>query len=188
VSFFPSKTGQLQGAHLSHTNFTAGVAAIRALLPHSNGISSLDTIISAHPLSTPFGRAIAYTAIFEGSSFATLNSTELFHVENSAIPEHDVNDILSATQHTIPSPTILFIRPAHLQSLSSSITTEAQQSSFLYSFASRHKLSGMTDGFITKDSLWDRIIFDGARSVVLGDSANTIRGVIVSGGMSQRSN
>lgn len=81
VSFFTSEAGRLQGAHLTHANVTAGVTAIRALLPQSNAISSLDTIISAHSLGTSFGRAVAYTAIFEGSSFCTLNSTKLFTIE-----------------------------------------------------------------------------------------------------------
>ena len=62
---------------------TAGVAAMRALLPLSHAMSSLDTVVSAHSLSTPYGRAIAYTAIFEGTSFATLKSSELYHVEES---------------------------------------------------------------------------------------------------------
>ena len=82
VSFYASETGQLQGAHLTHSNFIAGVAASRTLLTLSNGISSLDTIASAHSLSTSFGRAVAYTAIFEGSNFATLDSTKLFHIED----------------------------------------------------------------------------------------------------------
>jgi acyl-CoA synthetase (AMP-forming)/AMP-acid ligase II len=85
VSFFASDTGQLQGAHLTHANITAGIAAIRAVLPLSKGIGSLDTIASAHSLSTSFGRAVAYTAILEGSSFATLDSTKLFHIEDGAL-------------------------------------------------------------------------------------------------------
>lgn len=60
---------------------TAGVAAIRALLPPSHALSSLDTIVSAHNLGTAFGRAVAYSAIFEGTSFGTLESSKLFHVE-----------------------------------------------------------------------------------------------------------
>ena len=84
VSFF-SETGRLQGAHLTHANFTAGVAATRALLPLTNGISALDTIVSAHSLSSAYGRAIAYTALFEGSSFATLESTNLFHMKESEL-------------------------------------------------------------------------------------------------------
>lgn len=85
VSFFSSETGRLQGAHLTHANFTAGVAATRALLPLTNGISALDTIVSAHSLSSAYGRVIAYTALFEGSSFATLESTSLFHMEESKL-------------------------------------------------------------------------------------------------------
>lgn len=85
VSFFSSETGQLQGAHLTHANFTAGVAATRALLPLTNGISALDTIVSAHSLSSAYGRVIAYTALFEGSSFATLGSTNLFHIDEGEL-------------------------------------------------------------------------------------------------------
>ena len=85
VCFFSSETGQLQGAHLTHANFTAGVAATRALLPLTNRISALDTIVSAHSLSSAYGRVIAYTALFEGSSFATLESTNLFHMEGGEL-------------------------------------------------------------------------------------------------------
>ena len=77
VSYFEMAAGQLQGVQLTHENITAGVAAIRALLPIANTISSLDTIISAHSLGTPFGRAIAYTALYEGASFVTLESASL---------------------------------------------------------------------------------------------------------------
>jgi long-chain acyl-CoA synthetase len=86
ISFFASETGQMQGARLTHVNLTAGVSAVRALLPRSNGISSLNTVVSAHSLSTPFGRAVAYYAIFAESSFATLDSTQLFRAEGSKLP------------------------------------------------------------------------------------------------------
>ena len=64
--------------HFTHENITAGVAAVRAVLPLSNLLSSLDTVISAFPLSSPYGRAIAYTALFEAASFATVKSTGIF--------------------------------------------------------------------------------------------------------------
>lgn len=54
----------------------------------------------------------------------------------------------------------------------------------LYSFAYRHKLAGITEGFISKDSLWDRLVFDNARKTIMGDTANTIRGIVVTGGKS----
>ena len=59
-------------------NLTAGVAATRSLLSVSSPLTPLDTIISAFSLSTPHGRTIAYTAVYEGTSLATLNSTRTF--------------------------------------------------------------------------------------------------------------
>lgn len=82
TSFFATKDGQVHGAELTHENFTAGVAAVRALLPLSNTISPLDTIVSSHSLSTAYGRAIAYTAIYEGTSFATLDSSKIYVEED----------------------------------------------------------------------------------------------------------
>ncbi len=93
-------------------------------------------------------------------------------------------DLKTSESYPIPSPTLLFIKPTHLTSLSSAILEEAKSSSFvIFSLAWRHKLSGILEGFITKQSLWDRIVFDGARVSVMGKGAGTIRGVVISGGM-----
>lgn len=88
----------MQGAHLTHANLTAGVSAMRALVPHSNGVPSLDTVVSAHSLSTAFGRAVAYYAIFTESSFVTLDSTQLFRAEGSkllVLPLHFEDKLIS---------------------------------------------------------------------------------------------
>lgn len=181
ISFYESEPGLLQGAQLTHKNLTAGVAAVRALLPLSHAISPLDTLASSHSLSTAYGRAIAYTALFEGTSFATLASSELYHTEEESVTL-DTSDILSVKRkYPIPSPTILFIKPDHLKSLATAVIKESAKS-LLYSFGWRHKLTGVTEGFITKESLWDRVVFDGARTKILGEGAATLRGVIVSGG------
>lgn len=71
--------------HLTHQNITAGVTAIRALLPPNAPLSALDTIISAHSLSTAFGRTIAYTALYDGTSFATLESSKVFELGNGTV-------------------------------------------------------------------------------------------------------
>ena len=73
VSFHEGQSG-LGSTKFTHENVTAGVAAVRSMLPTSNMLSVLDTIVSAHPLNTIYGRVIAYTAIYEGTSFATLSS------------------------------------------------------------------------------------------------------------------
>ncbi len=73
--------GVVFGAQLTHENVTAAVAAVRALFPP---LRSRRWILSCrqHPLSTAFGRAVAYTAIYEGTSFATVLTSELYHAED----------------------------------------------------------------------------------------------------------
>lgn len=181
VSFFSSETGHIQGVQLTHENITAGVAAIRSLVPLAQAISPVDTIVSAYSLSSAFGRAIAYTAIFEGCSFATFDSSRLLRAEDVK-PRHDVPDVLSAQLCPIPSPTVMFLRPDHSQSLMEAILREAQKSFILFSFAWRQKMAAIHEGFLTKDSLWDRLVFDSARARVIGDGAGSLRAVIVSGG------
>ncbi|RDB24239.1 Long-chain-fatty-acid--CoA ligase 5 [Hypsizygus marmoreus] len=182
VSFFESESGHVQAAQLTHENMTAGVAATRGLLPLSHALSSLDTIVSAHPLSTAYGRAVAYTAIFEGTSFATLDSSKLYHPEEHSTTGIDVSDAVSHKAYPIPSPTVLFVKPGHLESTVSSIVKHASRSFLLYPFARRHKLASVSEGYISKESLWDRLVYDGARAKVIGDGASTLRGIIISGG------
>ncbi|KAF5387106.1 hypothetical protein D9615_001868 [Tricholomella constricta] len=181
VSFFETETGHVQGAQLTHENMTAGVAAVRALFPMSHALSPLDTLVSAHSLSTSYGRSIAYTAIFEGTSFASLASSKVYHPEEMTI-ENDVEDTLSSNVYPIPSPTILFVKPSNLESTVTAIIRKATESFVLYPFARRHKVASINEGFITKESLWDRLVFDGARAKIIGDGVGSLRGVVVSGG------
>ncbi|KAJ6623441.1 hypothetical protein B0H10DRAFT_2009737 [Mycena sp. CBHHK59/15] len=160
VSFFASESGHIQ------------VAAVRALLPLSHAPSPLDTVVSAHTLGTAYGRAIAYTALFEGTSFATLDSSKLFHPDEST-PQINVVDALSSKAYPIPPPTIAFLKPGHLHTLVHAILKEARKS-FL--------LAGISEGFVTKESLWDRLVFDAARARVAGDRSGSLRAVIISEG------
>lgn len=95
----------------------------------------------------------------------------------------DSKDATSGTQYPIPSSTVLFLRPEHLKVVTTDVIKQGARSWLLYPFAWRHKISGVSEGFVTKESLWDRVLFDGARSKVLGPTAATLRAVIVSGGM-----
>lgn len=187
--FFDTPSGQMQAVRFTHENMTSGVAAIRSLFPPSMALSSVDTIVSNHSLSTPYGRAIAHTALYENTSFATIDSTRMFDIarvgDNKSPTDdahlHDLADVLSARRHPIPQPTVLFIGPGHLEDLTSSILKHARES-WLYSFAWRHKLAAFAEGFLSKDSLWDRTVFDSARERVLGGMANALKAVIISGG------
>ncbi|KAF8633752.1 hypothetical protein AX17_004407 [Amanita inopinata Kibby_2008] len=181
VLFRTKKSGELEGIQFTHENMTAGVAAVRALLPSSNNFSILDTVVSGHSLNTAYGRVIAYTALFEGTSFATLAKVDS-HASDQSQLKMNLSVVTSYESCSIPSPTVLFIKPGHLEALVSRIHAEASKS-FLYSIALRHKLSGIAEGFISKESLWDRLVFDGARAKVIGEGAGTLRSVIVSDGL-----
>ena len=188
----------MRTAHFTHENVTSGVTAIRALLPPSTPLSALDTIVSAHSLSTAFGRSVAYTALYEGSSFATLESSKLFQLDLGityhldgyswlvltsvlTVSSSPIDDALSTRHLGLPPTTVLFLKPNHLHGIVDAIMANAKKS-FLFSLAWRHKLAGIFEGFFTKESLWDRLVLDNARSAVFGDDAPSIRGVVVSDG------
>ena len=82
----------------------------------------------------------------------------------------------------IPSPTVLFVHPDHLQELSAAVLSRARKSSFTYPVVWRHKLAALAEGFLSKESLWDRVVFDGARDYVMGRMAGTLKAVVTSGG------
>jgi len=188
----------VRAAHFTHQNITAGVTAIRALLPPSTHLSALDTIISAHSLSTAFGRSVAYAALYEGTSFATLESSKHFQLDLGMTYDTDsyslllltsgftvssspIDDVMSTHHLGLPPTTVLFLKPGHLDAVVDAIIANAKRS-FLFPLAWRHKLAGIFEGFISKESLWDRLVFDNARNTVFGEDAPSIRAVVVSEG------
>ncbi|KAF9036762.1 hypothetical protein BJ165DRAFT_1505745 [Panaeolus papilionaceus] len=179
--FYQTPSGQVQGVQLTHDNVTAGVCAVRALFPVSASLSPLDTLVSAFPISSPYGRSIAYTAIFEGCNFANVPSSELYHSDERDVKAEDLNT-LATRKYPIPAPTVMFLKPGHVVSLVSSINENAKSSTFLYALAWRNKVASILEGFVTNQSLWDRLVFDTARIKSLGDNAAALRSVIVSGG------
>ncbi len=91
---------------------------------------------------------------------------------------------MSSKRSPIPSPTILFLKSGHLVAFAQEIKKASEEIPVLSSVAWRHKIAGVREGFLTKESLWDRLVFDGARAKVLGDIAGTMRVGIISNGMS----
>ncbi|KAF8267856.1 acetyl-CoA synthetase-like protein [Lactarius quietus] len=179
VSFYRDADDQVRAVHLTHQNITAGVTAIRALLPPNVPLSALDTIISAHSLSTAFGRTIAYTALYDGTSFATLESSKVFTLATDL--EDPFADVKSTQPLGLPPATIYFLKPSHTEAVVNAIISNAKKS-LLFPLAWRHKVAGILEGYLTKESLWDRLVFDDARSSVLGEAASSTRAVIVSDG------
>ncbi|KAL5490430.1 hypothetical protein ACEPAI_5263 [Sanghuangporus weigelae] len=177
VSFYPGPKNELKATRLTHQNLTAGVAATRALFPLTGAISSSDSIVSSHSLSTSFGRAIAYTALYENAHFSTIDTTNFFSRDGTSTKEAEAVKQLCAT---VPAPTITFLTPSQLNSIISSILTLARNSPF-FSIAWRHKLSHLRHGFLSKDSLWDNSFLAGPRKTVLKGWADSLRSVIISG-------
>lgn len=179
----PNKVGT-RAVEFTQQNLTSGIAAIRSLLPVSSPFTPLDTVVSAFSLSTPYGRTIAYAAVYEGTSLATLDSTRIFTGDEDVRLDAPgaLKDIHSLSTFPIPSPTIMFVKPEHVISLTSSILSAARSESWLSGWGWRHKVAHAMEGFVTKESLWDRLVFDTARVKVLGEGAGTLRALIATGG------
>ncbi|KZV71784.1 acetyl-CoA synthetase-like protein [Peniophora sp. CONT] len=177
VSFYQGEDGQVHGAQLTHQNLTAGVTAVRALVPPSSPLTGLDTIVSAHSLSTAYGRSIAYTAVLEGCSFGTLTTSRIFKTDDS-VALAPLADLAAAKKLNLPAPTVLFVTPPHLDALVGSVLAEAKKS-LMFPIAWRHKLAAILEGSLTRESMWDRLVLNDAR---LSAGAATVRSVIVAGG------
>lgn len=89
---------------------------------------------------------------------------------------------MATKRYPMPSPTVLFIKPGHLKSVVTEVLHKASKRFLMFNLAKRHKLAGISDGFVTRDSLWDQSLFDGIRAKVIGDVAASMRAIIVSGG------
>ena len=76
----------------------------------------------------------------------------------------------------------MFLKPPHLQALVTSVLKDARKNILLHPFAWRHKVAGLAEGYLTKESLWDRLVYDAARGGVVGEVAGSLRLLVVSGG------
>ena len=56
--------------------------------------------------------------------------------------------------------------------------------SWFFNLAWRHKIYALKQGFVTNETLWDKLAFIPARKQVLGPMNTTLRAVVVSDGTS----
>ncbi|KAH7107449.1 acetyl-CoA synthetase-like protein [Auriculariales sp. MPI-PUGE-AT-0066] len=179
ICFHRAANNEIQATQFTHENFTAGVVATHFLLPYQNALSPKDSVVSAFPLATPFGRSVLYSALYNGASFTTVDSAKI--VTTVEPPAKDLADILAAVEsQKAPSPTVLVVTRQHLNSLTKSILSLLGGP--LKPLAWRHKSVALAAGSLTNDTLFDRIVFDSARRASLGQMGMTLRAVIVSGG------
>ena len=164
---------------MTHENITAGVTAIRGLFPASHAISALDTITSAHSMSSAYGRAIVYTAVFEGTSFASIPGSEVYVEDETR--RMSPADGLRVKKYPIPPTTMMFVNPEQLTWLTGRLEEEARKS-WVFNIGWKHKVAGVRDGFVSNQTLWDRLVLDGARAKATSEDIGVLSVVVVSGG------
>ncbi|KAF8520218.1 hypothetical protein BU17DRAFT_47102 [Hysterangium stoloniferum] len=188
VSFYDCVDGFMQNGmklffNLSQ-NVTAGITAGRMFFPLTDPISSLDSLLSMFPMSTPFGRSIAYTALYQGAnytSFPTVIQLDQKRKPFLADLRSESDRLLEFCMKSSASPTLLFLTSNNLKPVVNGILGAAK-SNFLYNLAWRHKVSALREGFLTKISFWDNLVWGHARSHVLDKIDLSLRGIVVSEG------
>ncbi|KIJ44134.1 hypothetical protein M422DRAFT_67748 [Sphaerobolus stellatus SS14] len=90
-------------------------------------------------------------------------------------------DILDFAQTSPATPTLMFLTPDFLKPVMSLILTAAR-SNPLFWLGWRHKIRGLQEGFLTKRSLWDNVVWEPARTKVLDKVEESLRGIVVSQG------
>ncbi|KAG9125035.1 hypothetical protein FRC07_009233 [Ceratobasidium sp. 392] len=172
VSYYADELGHPKAVQLTHQNMTAAVVSGRGLFAISSPVSSNDRILSSFSMNTPFGIGVAFQALWEGASFATKPNIGLFKSESDQA-EHSITSAVASTK-----PTLLFVTPSELASLSHQVL-ETAKSSFLYSLAWKRKMGALLEGNISRTTPWDRVVFEDAR---VNCSLADLRGVVTAGG------
>ncbi|KZO95209.1 acetyl-CoA synthetase-like protein [Calocera viscosa TUFC12733] len=179
VNFYAtSSDGHPVGAELTHQSLTAGVTAVMNLFPSGKSLTTSDTVISAFSLASPFGRAVAYAAVYNGAAFATVPSTALFKGPLDAT-KVGLEDLLHTVElYDLPAPTVAFITPPHLTSWGQGILNSV---GLLFLWGWRHKISESAHGHISRDSWLDSFIFAGARKKIGKKLDEKLRQVVIGG-------
>jgi len=184
TSFYDEVDGVPLGVRLTHQNLTAGPTAIRQFFTLTAPLGPNSTIYSAFPLASPFGRAIAYTALFEGCNFATLNSTSVVKESHTPSSQTLGEIVRAAASGEMPQPSHLFITPAHLDSITKTITAH-NRSSFFGSLAWKRKNIELAGGSLSDSTFWDGLGgLTTARRVSFGygKADPWLKSVVVAGG------
>ncbi|QRW14801.1 AMP binding enzyme [Ceratobasidium sp. AG-Ba] len=171
ISYYGDEAGQPKAVQLTHQNMTAAVVSGRGLFAISSPISTNDRILSSFSLNTPFGMAVALQALWEGASFTIKPNVGLFKSESTKEEDSIISVVASV------KPTLLFITPSELLTLSNQVLTTAK-GSFLYTLAWKRKMGALLEGSISRTTPWDRVVFDDAR---IRWSLADLKGVVTAG-------
>ncbi|CAE6471453.1 unnamed protein product [Rhizoctonia solani] len=171
ISYYGDEIGQPKAVQFTHQNMTAAVVSNRALFSVSTPLSGSDRILSSFSMNTPFGMGVAFQALWEGASFSVKPNIGLFKTESDKA-EDSVFAAIAASR-----PTILYVQPSELDSLSSSVLATAK-GSFLYTLAWKRKMGALLEGSLSRTTPWDRVVFEDAR---VKWSLSDLRSVVTAG-------
>ncbi|KAB5594422.1 hypothetical protein CTheo_2199 [Ceratobasidium theobromae] len=137
-------------------NMTAAVVSNRGLFSVTNPMSVGDRVLSSFSMNTPFGMGVAFQALWEGASFSTKPKVGLFKTGSDNV-ENSIASAVAALR-----PTVLFLLPSELNTLSSNVL-ETAKGSFLYALAWKRKMGALLEGSLSRTTPWDRVVFEDAR-------------------------
>ncbi|KAJ1310303.1 hypothetical protein OPQ81_007043 [Rhizoctonia solani] len=157
ISYYADEIGQPKAVQFTHQNMTAAVVSNRALFSVSTPLSSSDRVLSSFSMNTPFGMGIAFQALWEGTSFSVKSNIGLFKIESDKA-EDSIFAAIAASR-----PTILYVLPSELTSVSSNVL-ETAKGSFLYTLAWKRKMGALLEGSVSRTTPWDRVVFEEART------------------------
>ncbi|CAE6528586.1 unnamed protein product [Rhizoctonia solani] len=171
ISYYADDIGQPKAVQFTHQNMTAAVVSNRALFSVSTPLSGSDRVLSSFSMNTPFGMGVVFQALWEGASFSAKSNIGLFKSESEKA-EDSVFAAVAASR-----PTILYVLPSELASLSSNVLATAK-GSFLYTLAWKRKMGALLEGSLSRTTPWDRVVFEEAR---VKWSLSDLRSVVTAG-------
>ncbi|KAJ3395697.1 Long-chain-fatty-acid--CoA ligase 1 [Lobulomyces angularis] len=147
ICYTSGTTGAPKGVMQTHRYFAAAVAAILELIPADKIPSSKDRHISYLPLAHVFERSISLMATYFGCKIGYYRGDILKLFD-------DIEQL---------KPTIFPSVPRLLSRLYDKIVLSVSNSSFIkkqiFNFAFQQKLKLLRNGIVTKNSVWDKLVF-----------------------------
>lgn len=166
---------------VTHMNVTAGIASLLSIFPADKRPSGKlrDVVASAVRLDTPLGMTIALASIWNGAGYRMIGNQEPTFDEDIECVEHLT--ALADPAKDLPKPTILFITPKYHRALLDGLQFSYEAHPWA-SLAARHKARDLSYGHVSRDGIWDKILWSGMRENAVGGIAGQkLRAVILVG-------
>ncbi|KAG8718617.1 hypothetical protein FRC08_004810 [Ceratobasidium sp. 394] len=167
--------GEIDALAESHAHKTGII-----LLRWSDILGSSSEVVTLETADLPTANDV-FMISYYGDELGQPKAVQLTHQNMtaavvSARESEKVEDNIISTVASI-KPTLLFIAPSELASLSHQVLATAK-GSFLYSLAWKRKMGALLEGNVSRTTPWDRVVFEDAR---IRWSLADLRGVVTAG-------